>query len=92
MTDLALAARQRVDAALQAVGPEFSGLLMDVCGFLKGLELVESERHWPRRSGRIVLELALGHLARHYGIGARPAPASAPMRHWGAADYRPSLP
>ncbi len=92
MTDLALAARQRVDAALQAVGPEFSGLLMDVCGFLKGLELVESERHWPRRSGRIVLELALGRLARHYGIGTRPAPASAPMRHWGAADYRPSLP
>lgn len=92
MTDLALAARQRVDAALEAVGPEFSGLLMDVCGFLKGLELVESERQWPRRSGRIVLELALWRLARHYGIGARPAPASAPMRHWGAADYRPSLP
>ncbi len=91
ITDLALAARQRVDAALQAVGPEFSGLLTDVCGFLKGLELVESERQWPRRSGRIVLDLALGCLARHYGIGVRPAPSSAPLRHWGAADYRPTL-
>ncbi|MDB5643399.1 MAG: putative ATPase involved in replication initiation [Hyphomicrobiales bacterium] len=91
VTDMALAARQRVEAAMQAVGPEFSGLLIDVCGFLKGLETVESERRWPRRSGRIVLDLALGRLARHYGIGARPAPASAPMRHWGAQDYRPSL-
>ncbi|MDB5545359.1 MAG: hypothetical protein JWO64_2508 [Hyphomicrobiales bacterium] len=92
ITDLSLAARQRVDAAMQAVGPEFSGLLMDVCGFLKGLETVESERQWPRRSGRIVLDLALGRLARHYGIGARPAPAHASMRHWGAQDYRPALP
>ena len=91
ITDLALAARQRVEAAMQAVGPEFSGLLMDVCGFLKGLEAIETERRWPRRSARIVLDLALGRLARHYGVEARPAPAQAPMRHWGAEDYRPSL-
>jgi hypothetical protein len=91
VTDMALAARQRVEAALQATGPEFAGLLMDVCGFLKGLETIELERRWPRRSGRIVLELALLRLARHYGIGARPAPASTRMRHWGAEDFRPGL-
>jgi hypothetical protein len=31
MTDLVVASRQRVQRALEACGPEFSGLLLDVC-------------------------------------------------------------
>ena len=90
LAEAALAARQRVDRALRAVGPELSGLLVDVCCFLKGLETVERERAWPARSAKLVLKTALGILARHYHP-PRQAGARAAVLHWGAGDYRPDL-
>jgi hypothetical protein len=87
MTDLIVASRQRVRLALQACGPEFAGLLMDVCCFLRGLEDVERERRWPPRSAKIVLQLALDRLARHYGFTSETrADASAHVRTWLAGD------
>ena len=92
MTDVMISARQRARAALQAVGPDFADLLIDVCGFLKGLEQVEKERSWPARSGKLALELALRQLARHYGLRSEAkGRAHLPLRHWGVADYRPIL-
>lgn len=94
LTDAALGARMRVEKALQAVGPELSGVLVDICCFLKGLETVEAERGWPVRSGKVVLKAALGALGRHYWPPASAADKSHPhgeILHWGAQDYRPSL-
>lgn len=86
-TEAVIAARQRVRAALGAVGPEFSGLLLDVCCFLKGLADVESERGWPPRSAKVVLQLGLDRLARHYGLaGEARGRNHAPVRTWLAPD------
>jgi hypothetical protein len=86
MTDLVVASRQRVQHALEACGPEFSGLLLDVCCFLRGLEEVEHERGWPARSAKIVLQLALDRLARHYGLDKVANGGEARVRIWRADD------
>jgi len=86
-TETVIAARQRVRHALDAVGPEFSGLLVDICCFLKGLADVESERSWPPRSAKVVLQLGLDRLARHYGLSAAAhGRAKSKVRTWLAAD------
>lgn len=90
--DAVIAATERVRRALDAVGPELAGILIDVCCHLKGIEDAERRQRWPQRSGKVVLQLALARLARHYGL-LRDAPTAhtAPIRHWGTTDYRPTI-
>jgi hypothetical protein len=68
ISDIALAARQRFNRALAAAGPGLSDLLFDVCCHLTPLESAEARRGWARRSGRVVLKIALDRLAAHYGL------------------------
>ena len=82
-TETMIVARQRVHQALDAAGPEFAGLLVDICCFLKGLEDIERARAWPTRSAKIVLQLALDRLARHYGYAAKiTGPGQTAVRTW----------
>ncbi len=80
ISDIALAARQRFNRALAAAGPGLGDLLFDVCCHLTPLEGVEAARGWSRRSGRVVLKLALDRLAAHYGFTV--VATSAPIRAW----------
>ena len=94
MQDNVLAARQRVIRALAAVGPELSGILVDVCCHLKGLEEAEKTEGWPQRSGKIILQMALTRLARHYGLVSDEQAGSGLRRrlsHWGMEDYKPKM-
>ena len=93
LTEAALSARLRCERALVAVGPEFAGVLVDFCCFLKGIEEIETARGWPKRSAKLVLQLALSALARHYGLSstAQADGRARGVRHWGSADYRPEV-
>ena len=92
--DSVIVAQVRVRRALAAVGPDLAGVLIDVCCHLKGLEASEKASGWPQRSGKIILQIALRQLARHYGLMPLPVAPSRPpvsVRHWGSSDYRPQI-
>ncbi len=94
LSDQALASRKRVLQALEAVGPELAGVLIDVCCYLLGLTDAEKNRGWPQRSGKVILQIALTGLARHYGILSdtdAASPVRAQLNHWGTEGFRPSL-
>lgn len=88
IADSALAARARLTAAISAMGPELSGVALDICCFMKGLETVERERQWPARSAKLMLRAALLALARHY---APPPVRTRHRHHWGSEDFRPQI-
>ena len=91
ITDNAIAARQKLQRALDSVGPELSSILVHVCCLASGLEQAERLLELPQRSGKAVLALALTGLARHYGLLKAPTRAQLDIAHWAAADYRPAI-
>jgi hypothetical protein len=93
LRDEVIAAKERVMRAIEAVGPELAGVLVDICCELKGLEDAEKSHGWPQRAGKVVLALALNRLARHYGLDVPDETfrRRKGIRHWGSEDYRPTL-
>jgi|GEM_PF-102609 len=94
VSDAVLTAKQHFFAALDAVGPELSGILVDVCCEQRGLEDAEKRNSWPKRSGKIILSMALTRLARFYGFISTPKPrlnTAGKINHWGSEDYRPQI-
>lgn len=71
MSDMALAARERLAKAFTAVGDGLVNVLVEACCNQRGLEEIERNFGWPQRSAKVVLQIALDQLASHYGIGAK---------------------
>ncbi|MEW2914516.1 DUF6456 domain-containing protein [Leisingera sp. JC11] len=63
----AAAAHQRMTGALQKLGAGLSDIALRCCCHLEGLETAERKLGWPARSGKVVLRIALQHLADYYG-------------------------
>lgn len=69
MSDRAMAARSRMQAALKTLGPGLADIALEVCCYQQGLEKAERHLGWPKRTGKIVLQIALQRLARFYRLG-----------------------
>ena len=92
MTLGTLEARKRLQAAFEAVGPELSGILYQVCCIASGFETAEAILALPPRSGKAVLALGLTRLARHYGLIRPHAPRQRDvLAHWAMDDFRPFI-
>jgi hypothetical protein len=66
--DLAADARRALAAIPRLLPRDCADVVLDVCGLLKGLQAIETERGWPRRSAKLVLRIGLEQLATHYGL------------------------
>ena len=92
LSDTAMAAQQDFRKAIDYVGQELAGALIDFCCFLKGLEVMERERLWPARSGKLIIAIGLQRLARHYGLAdIAHGPDRNKIQHWGTDGYKPDL-
>src|SRR5690606_39526951 len=91
ITEMAATARKRL-AELHAILPaECAGVVLDVCGFEKGLQQIETERGWPRRSAKLVLRIALDRLAEHYRLSpAATGSETRTLRRWRRSEEHTS--
>lgn len=71
ISDNAVDARRKLDELAAVLPPDCRGVVFDVCGLLKGLQVVEAERGWPRRSAKMVLRIGLEQLATHWGLSSQ---------------------
>ena len=69
ISDLAADARRALAELHRVLPRDCAGVVLDICGLLKGLQEVERDRGWPRRSAKLVLRIGLEQLAQHWGIG-----------------------
>lgn len=76
-SDGAADARLRLSRLAALLPADCWGVLFDVCGLGKGLQLVETERRWPRRSAKLVLRIGLEQLASQFGLSSHAAGAAA---------------
>lgn len=70
LTDMAMDARRQMEGLCASMPADCRGVLFDVCGFEKGLQAIEVERGWPRRSAKLVLRIGLEQLAASFGLSA----------------------
>ncbi len=61
-------ARKRLNAIATVLPPDCWSIVENVCGYDKGLQQVETERGWPRRSAKLVLRIGLEQASAVLGL------------------------
>ncbi len=69
ISDMAIDAREKIEKILAYLPKDCAKVILDVCGFEKGLQKIEKEHGWPSRSAKLVLRIALEQMANYFGIG-----------------------
>lgn len=91
ISDMAADARKTINLIRAELPTDCAQAVIDICGYEKGIQTVEAERGWPRRSGKLVLRIGLDHLARRFGLGALAQGADhASSRAWQSSGARPT--
>jgi hypothetical protein len=68
ISDMAADARRELARLHRQLPRDCADVVLDVCGLEKGLQQIETERGWPRRSAKLVLRIGLDCLAELYGL------------------------
>lgn len=90
--DFAYDARTRLNSVLKQLPAECAGVIWDICVFEQGLQHVEQARRWPRRSAKLILRIALEHLALIFGLTERAQGLDAArMNTWRQDGARPHV-
>ncbi len=82
ISDLAADARQALGGLYRVLPRDCADVVLDVCGLEKGLQQIETERGWPRRSAKLVLRIGLDRLAEHFGLAEMARGAESGQRAW----------
>ncbi|MCF4097913.1 DUF6456 domain-containing protein [Maritalea mediterranea] len=69
ISDMAADARKQLAQLYQLLPTDCMNVLVDICGFAKGLQEIEASRNWPRRSAKLVVKIGLDQLGAIWGIG-----------------------
>lgn len=68
IADMAVEARKSLARIYAELPRDCAETIIDVCVFEKGLQTIETERRWPRRSAKLVLRIGLEQLAGRLGL------------------------
>jgi len=91
MGDMAFDARRQLAELYTAIPRDCVEVVIDVCGYEKGLQDIERERGWPRRSAKLVLRIGLDALATRFGLTTAATGATrTSTRNWLGVGARPA--
>ena len=82
MSDMAADARRAVARLYELLPRDCAEVVLDVCGLEKGLQQIETERNWPRRSAKLVLRIGLDRLAEVWGMASVAVGREAGTQSW----------